>query len=120
MAVTTETKPTLTTETVHWRDKRCVACKGELPLPTWAGKPYICCSGIDCGCGGGRLPIEFCSVDCWENYDPDRAPPRGCKCDPDEWGTIEIPPVCRRYTPLHDVDHADCERCEHPESCHGG
>lgn len=64
-----------TERTLHWRDKRCVACNGELPLPTWQGQPYICCSGIDCGCGGGTLPIEFCSVDCWENYDPDREPP---------------------------------------------
>lgn len=54
----------------HWRDKVCVACKGPLPTPTWAGQPYICCSGNDCGCGGGTLPIEFCSVDCWENYEP--------------------------------------------------
>lgn len=59
----------------HWRDKRCIACGGELPLPTWSGQPYICCSGNDCGCGGGVLPVEFCSVDCWENYDPDREPP---------------------------------------------
>lgn len=58
------------TDPIHWRDKRCIACNGELPLPTWAGQPYICCSGRDCGCGGGVLPIEFCSVDCWENYDP--------------------------------------------------
>lgn len=65
----------LTTEQKHWRDKRCIACDGELPLPTWAGQPYICCSGIDCGCGGGVLPIDFCSVDCWENYHPDREPP---------------------------------------------
>jgi hypothetical protein len=61
--------------TTHWRDKVCVACKGPLPTPTWAGQPYICCSGIDCGCQGGVLPIEFCSVSCWENYDPDREPP---------------------------------------------
>lgn len=59
----------------HWRDKRCIACNGELPVPTWRGQPYICCSGIDCGCGGGVLPIGFCSVDCWENYHPDREPP---------------------------------------------
>lgn len=57
------------TDRTHWRDKRCIACEGELPLPTWAGQPYICCSGRDCGCGGGVLPIEFCSVECWENYE---------------------------------------------------
>lgn len=56
--------------TKHWRDKVCVACKGPLPLPTWQGQPYICCSGLDCGCQGGILPVEFCSVDCWENYEP--------------------------------------------------
>jgi hypothetical protein len=55
----------------HWRDKRCIVCGGELPLPTWAGQPYICCSGNDCGCGGGTLPVEFCSVDCWDNYEPE-------------------------------------------------
>lgn len=55
----------------HWSDKRCIACGGELPLPTWGGQPYICCSGNDCGCGGGTLPVEFCSVECWENYEPE-------------------------------------------------
>lgn len=59
----------------HWRDKRCIACGGELPLPTWRGQPYICCSGRDCGCGGEVLPIEFCSVDCWENYEPEADEP---------------------------------------------
>jgi hypothetical protein len=70
----------------HWRDKVCIACKGPLPTPTWSGQRYICCSGNDCGCGGGRLPIEFCSVDCWEDYEepeptePDEPPDPDGEC----------------------------------------
>jgi|SRR5882672_4197199 len=69
------------TEPTHWRDKVCVVCKGPLPTPTWHGQPYICCSGRDCGCGGGVLPIGFCSVNCWENYEPALPEPEPeCDC----------------------------------------
>lgn len=49
----------------------CRVC--GVPLPRWWGPRYICCSGWECGCGGGYLPHSVCSTSCYENED--RLPP---------------------------------------------
>ncbi len=44
--------------------------------------------------------------------------PRSCKCNPGDWFSTEIPPVCRRYE--EDENHSICVRCEHRKECHRG
>jgi hypothetical protein len=48
-------------------EERCIACDNEFDT---ARSRRICCNGIDCGCQGATIPDEFCSLACYENYDP--------------------------------------------------
>ena len=48
--------------------ERCIACDKEFD-PTRRSR-RICCNGQDCGCQGALLPDEFCSLACYENYEP--------------------------------------------------
>lgn len=68
-------------------DERCVACDKEFPTPPRAR--YACCNGTDCGCYGAVIPEAFCSLSCYENYDPTpwcsgcgAMKPEGCDCGP--------------------------------------
>jgi len=55
----------------HGADEYCRVCHKAIRLRTgWSGMRnarYICCNGRDCGCGGGSLPRDLCSVSCLEN-----------------------------------------------------
>jgi hypothetical protein len=46
-------------------------------------------------------------------------PPKGCVCDPREWGNpLKIPAICAKYE--GEVAEGDlCEKCEHEKACHG-
>ena len=44
--------------------------------------------------------------------------PKGCKCDPGEWGDLrDIPPVCNKFEP-DERDPCICKNCEHDKECH--
>ena len=44
--------------------------------------------------------------------------PEGCVCDEREWGTTELPPICKEF--ILDSVSGNCNRCEHDKECHVG
>lgn len=45
--------------------------------------------------------------------------PKGCVCDPREWGDPKnIPPVCGQFEPMDEPDEKLCLHCEHEQGCH--
>jgi hypothetical protein len=48
------------------------------------------------------------------------ARPKGCQCDPWDWGD-DVAPVCGAFEPDQDPQFAElCRHCQHPAECHGG
>ena len=51
-------------------DEYCRVCDKPIRLRanmlSGRSRRYICCNGHDCGCGGGTLPNDICSVSCLE------------------------------------------------------
>ena len=46
----------------------CIACGEDFVVPLHPR--LVCCNGRDCGCYGATIPNSFCSLSCYENYDP--------------------------------------------------
>jgi hypothetical protein len=68
--------------------ERCRVCDKEFAVPL-LNRRWVCCSGRDCGCYGATIPNEFCSAECYENYDPTpwcsgcgAMKQSACKCGP--------------------------------------
>lgn len=49
--------------------ERCRTCDKEFAVPL-LNRRWVCCNGQDCGCYGATIPNEFCSSECYENYEP--------------------------------------------------
>ena len=65
-----------------------------------------------------QCPYCYHILEAADLIDLHQAMPQGCVCDPREWFTQQVPPICARFAPMSDEEPEICGHCQHERGCH--